>query len=105
MSISIFALSFLSSLSLFLFFIPLSCCLTAGLCGSPRLVDVGGVPYLVPLANREKLYDLTEVAGLAELPGAFMIGAGAGSSRVAGVNCEVSFHGNSRENKVPYFLD
>ncbi len=65
-----------------------------GLGGSPRLVDVGGVPYLVPLANKKKLYNLTEVARLAELPGAFMIGAGAGSSRVAGVNCEVGVHGN-----------
>ncbi len=36
-----------------------------------------------------QLYDLGEMATLAELPGAFMLGAGAGSSRVAGVNCEV----------------
>ena len=66
------------------------CC--TGLGGSPRLIDVGGVPYLIPVADRKKLYDLAEVARLAELPGAFVIGAGAGSSRVAGVNCEVSLH-------------
>ena len=60
-----------------------------GLGGSPRLVDIGGVPYLFPTANKTKLYDLTEMAALAELPGAFILGAGAGSSRVAGVNCEV----------------
>lgn len=47
------------------------------------------MPYLVPLANRSKLYDLAEMAELAELPGAFVLGAGAGSSKVAGVNCEV----------------
>lgn len=60
-----------------------------GLCGSPRLLDIGGVPYLVPLADRTKFYDLKEMARLAELPGAFLLGAGAGSSRVAGVNCEM----------------
>lgn len=62
----------------------------AGLGGSPRLVDIGGVPYLIPVVDRSKLYNLTEMAVLAELPGAFLLGAGAGSSRVAGVNCEVS---------------
>lgn len=62
---------------------------TTGLGGSPRLVDIGGVPYLIPLADRTKLYNLTEMATLADLPGAFLLGAGAGSSRVAGGNCEV----------------
>ena len=63
---------------------------SSGLGGSPRLMDIGGVPYLIPLADKTKLYDLTEMAALADLPGAFMLGAGAGSSRVAGINCEVS---------------
>ena len=53
------------------------------------MVDIGGVPYLLPVANTSKMYDLAEMAELAELPGAFVLGAGAGSSRVAGVNCEV----------------
>ena len=35
-------------------------------------------------------YDLGEMAALAGLPGGLVIGAGAGSSKVAGVNCEVS---------------
>lgn len=52
-------------------------------------MDIGGVPYLIPLADRTKLYDLAEMAALADLPGAFLLGAGAGSSRVTGVNCEV----------------
>jgi len=34
------------------------------------------------------LYDLAEIARLVDLPDAFLIGAGAGSSRVAGMNCE-----------------
>ncbi len=75
-----------------------------GLGGSTRLVDIGGVPYLVPLADRTKLYDLAEMAELAELPGAFVIGAGAGSSRVAGVNCEVSANWNCISMDTEYAL-
>ena len=63
--------------------------ITVGLGGSPRLLDIGGVPYLFPMADKTKLYDLGEMAALAELPGAFVFGAGAASSRVAGVNAEV----------------
>ena len=61
-----------------------------GLGGSTRLVDIGGIPYLLPLVDKSKRYDLAEVARLAGLPGAFLLGAGAGSAKVAGVNCEVS---------------
>ena len=45
----------------------------------------------MPLVNKTKLYDLTEVASLVGLPGAFIIGAGAASPKVTGVNCEVGF--------------
>ncbi len=61
----------------------------AGICGSPRLVDIGGVPYLFPLPDCSKLYDMADIARLVGLPGAFLLGAGAGSSKVVGVNCEV----------------
>ena len=37
-----------------------------------------------------QLYDLAEVAHVVDLPDAFLIGPGAGSSRVAGKNCEAS---------------
>ncbi|XP_071790403.1 ester hydrolase C11orf54 homolog [Asterias amurensis] len=60
-----------------------------GLCGSPRLVDVGGVPNIHPLPRFEKIYDLEKLAELAELPGAFMIGAGAGPFKHVGVNSEL----------------
>eukprot|EP00055_Hartaetosiga_balthica_P007530 m.26004 g.26004 ORF g.26004 m.26004 type:complete len:330 (-) comp5817_c0_seq3:339-1328(-) len=60
-----------------------------GLCGHPRLVDVGGVPNLVPVVKRNKIYNLKDVAKAIGLPGAFFIGAGAGSSRLVGVNCEL----------------
>lgn len=58
-----------------------------GICGSPRLADVGGVPYLVPLAQRDKVYNFDTVARLVDLPGAFIIGAGAGN--ICTVNCEL----------------
>lgn len=64
-------------------------CNSTGICGSPRLADVGGVPNLVPLVTRSKVYNFKDVAKEVELPGAFFVGAGAGSSRLAGVNCEV----------------
>ncbi|XP_062503998.1 ester hydrolase C11orf54 homolog [Corticium candelabrum] len=63
----------------------------SGICGSSRLADVGGVPNLVPLVDREKIpfFDFDDIARQCELPGAFIIGAGAGSSRFVGVNCEL----------------
>ncbi|XP_076473127.1 ester hydrolase C11orf54 homolog [Babylonia areolata] len=60
-----------------------------GLCGSPRLADVGGPPNLVPLVKKEKLYNMGDVASLVELPGAFMVGAGAGPFAVVGTNSEL----------------
>jgi len=31
-----------------------------GLCGNSRVLDIGGVPYLVPLAQKNKLYDMKD---------------------------------------------
>ncbi|XP_001513115.1 ester hydrolase C11orf54 homolog [Ornithorhynchus anatinus] len=59
-----------------------------GICGKPRIADVGGVPYLIPLVNREKIYDMNVVAREMELPGAFILGAGAAPFRTLGVNAE-----------------
>lgn len=60
-----------------------------GLCGSPRITDVGGVPYLIPLAHKHKEYDMNTVAQKLELPGAFILGAAAGPSGVLGMNSEL----------------
>ncbi|XP_067866392.1 ester hydrolase C11orf54 homolog isoform X3 [Heterodontus francisci] len=60
-----------------------------GLCGKPRLADVGGVPYLVPLPQTEKIYNLNTVANEVELPSAFILGAGAASFKAVGVNAEL----------------
>ena len=51
-------------------------------------------PSFPPLSLPPQHYNLGEVAALAGVPGGLLIGAGAGSSRVAGVNCEVSGRGH-----------
>lgn len=60
-----------------------------GICGRVRIADVGGVPYLIPLPDLSKLYNFEDVAKSSGLPGGFIIGAGAGSSKFVGVNCEM----------------
>ena len=52
---------------------------STGLGGSPRLLDIGGPPNLVPLVKRERLYDMKDYPKLASLQDkdGFMIGAGA----------------------------
>lgn len=61
-----------------------------GICGQSRLADVGGVPYLIPLSQYQKqVYDLQVVGEMIGLPGCAILGAGAGSKHVVGVNCEM----------------
>jgi len=63
---------------------------SAGICGKTRLADVGGVPYLIPTSQYEKrTYDLQKVSEQVDLPGCLILGAGAGSKHVVGVNCEM----------------
>lgn len=52
----------------------------AGLGGHPRILDIGGVPYLVPLAQKEKLYDMKDypkLTGFEMDEQCLIIGAGA----------------------------
>ncbi|KAK7080120.1 hypothetical protein SK128_006978 [Halocaridina rubra] len=60
-----------------------------GLCGSPRLGDVGGVPNLMPVVQKDKLYDIRDLAKSVDLPDGFVIGAGAGPHPHVGVNSEL----------------
>ncbi|KAK9881792.1 hypothetical protein WA026_017308 [Henosepilachna vigintioctopunctata] len=60
----------------------------SGLGGSTKLVEVGGPPFLFPLVQKDKVYDLKDIAKIANLENAFIIGAGAGPHPYAGVNCE-----------------
>lgn len=60
-----------------------------GLCGNARLADVGGPGFLLPLPQKDKKFRYSQIAESVELPGAFMIGAGAGPCHIVGVNSEL----------------
>ncbi|ODM93738.1 Ester hydrolase C11orf54, partial [Orchesella cincta] len=58
------------------------------------LIDIGGPPYLIPLVNREKVYDLAKIipehVGKEDYPdGWYASGAGAGPWPSQGSNCEM----------------
>eukprot|EP00052_Salpingoeca_macrocollata_P005611 m.48394 g.48394 ORF g.48394 m.48394 type:complete len:319 (+) comp14956_c0_seq1:188-1144(+) len=60
-----------------------------GICGTPKLLDIGGVPNLVPLVQRNRVYNLQDICRDIGMPDAFIIGAGAASSRLVGCNAEL----------------
>lgn len=60
-----------------------------GICGSPKNLDVGGPPYLVPTPQKEKVYKFETLAEIAGSKDTFFIGAGAGPCHVVGVNSEM----------------
>lgn len=68
-----------------------------GICGSPRLADVGGPPFLLPEVQREKIYNIETLSKMMELPGAFCIGAGAGPGHHEGVNAEMMCNLNLKD--------
>lgn len=59
-----------------------------GLSGDEKLIELGGPPYLVPVVQRDKLYDLVQLARHLRRDPALLIGAGAGPWPHVGVNCE-----------------
>lgn len=61
-----------------------------GLGGNPKIVEIGGNPYLLPVVHKDKLYDLKEIVQLVKSDPAFIIGPGAGPHPYVGYNCEVS---------------
>lgn len=63
----------------------------SGLCGSPRIADVGGQPNLAPTPDFSKKYDLLKIAKLMEMPAeqGALLGAAAGPFHVAGLNSEL----------------
>jgi len=48
-----------------------------GLGGETRVMDIGGVPYLMPLVQKEKLYDMADYPKMTGLKEGLVIGAGA----------------------------
>ncbi|KDR15774.1 ester hydrolase C11orf54 homolog [Zootermopsis nevadensis] len=71
-----------------------------GLGGKPRLVEIGGPPYLLPLVRREKLYNMSDIGKLTDVEPTFLIGAGAGPWPYAGVNCEMMVNLEVKGGKV-----
>ncbi|CAG9783497.1 unnamed protein product [Diatraea saccharalis] len=59
-----------------------------GLCGNPKLIEIGGPPYLMPHVQRDKLYDMVELVRQQYRDPAFLGGAGAGPWPYLDVNCE-----------------
>ncbi|XP_309016.4 ester hydrolase C11orf54 homolog [Anopheles gambiae] len=67
----------------------------SGLNGTPALIEIGGPPYLLPVVDRTKLYDLVSVTKRAlhgEEKPFIVIGAGAGPFPLVSSNCEGMFN-------------
>jgi len=82
-----------------------------GLNGSPVLIEIGGPPFLLPLVDRTKLYDLKEISKkvLSSSSEIFSIGAGAGYHPFLSQNCEGIFNmkineDNSTNESSSYFV-
>ena len=63
--------------------------------GKERILDIGGVPYLIPLAQKHKLYDMRDYPSLTEMKlkegdEALIVGAGAAPFTYIQRNAEVS---------------
>jgi len=75
-----------------------------GLCGSCRLLDIGGEFNLFYAKNHTALYNFDECARLAGVPKAFMIGPGAGSRPIIGKNCELMANVNIGEKNFASYV-
>ncbi|XP_017063454.1 ester hydrolase C11orf54 homolog [Drosophila eugracilis] len=65
----------------------------SGLGGKATLLEAGGPPYLRPLVQRDKLYNLKEITRKAQGPGQiFAVGPGAGPWPIRHSNCEGIFN-------------
>nr|XP_041632274.1 ester hydrolase C11orf54 homolog [Drosophila kikkawai] len=65
----------------------------SGLGGKPTLLEAGGPPYLRPLVQRDKLYNLKEITRRSQGPGKiFAVGPGAGPWPIRNSNCEGIFN-------------
>jgi len=62
-----------------------------GLCDDAVIVDLGGVPNLIPTAQRDKIYNLADMPALIGFkdPSILIIGAGAGPWPYLKTNCEL----------------
>ncbi|XP_034103449.2 ester hydrolase C11orf54 homolog [Drosophila albomicans] len=73
----------------------------SGLGGKPTLLEVGGPPFLLPLVQRDKLYNITEITRQIQGPGKiFAVGAGAGPYPIRNSNCEGIYNLSVSEKDV-----
>ncbi|CAG0910897.1 unnamed protein product, partial [Cyprideis torosa] len=71
-----------------------------------KIIDVGGIPNLIPTVNRSSLFDLRDVARLAGCAEpCFLTGAGAGPFDTVGVNSEMMTNVLLRDLKEPTLGD
>lgn len=75
-----------------------------GLCGSERLVDVGGTPFLMDPRYHKTCFDLNDIAKAVGMPeNACFLGAASGDANFIGVNSELmpnSCLGKKNETRV-----
>ncbi|KAM3961742.1 LOW QUALITY PROTEIN: ester hydrolase C11orf54 homolog [Aphomia sociella] len=70
-----------------------------GLSGDEKLIELGP-PYLLPLVQRDKLYDLAALLRHLRRDPAALVGAGAGPWPFSGVNCEGIINLSVRDGSV-----
>jgi len=71
-----------------------------GISGKPLLLELGGPPYLLPLVDRSKVYNLKEIVQkiLPETKEILAVGAGAGPFPLINSNCEGIINLKTNEN-------
>lgn len=73
----------------------------SGLNGSPTVLEIGGPPFLLPIVQRNKLYDVQQLLSrLQYKKDAFVIGAGAGPWPYLNSNCELMMNMIVSESNV-----
>lgn len=73
----------------------------SGLCGNPKILEIGGPAYLLPNVQRDKLYDVRTLLARLEYGNRFfVVGAGAGPWPHLNSNCELIMNLASTEVEV-----
>ena len=60
-----------------------------GLGGETATFHFGGVPYVLPVPDKTKVYDMQEIGNIVGIESPFVLGAGAASREQVGINAEL----------------
>jgi len=72
-----------------------------GLCGSPRVIDIGGISYIMPSPEMDKIYNLRDVSQWTDMPGdLLMIGAGGTANESDGSLSEMIINASIQDSKI-----